>query len=240
MGDEYDRRARVYPALLTVAPLSLTAVVFGITSANWWETAASLVVASGFWFLAAQVGRTPGKSLEPDLWKSWGGAPTTILLRHRDAPNPVRLAQLHRHVFAVAHLRAPSAAEEEADPAGADHTYEAVTKSLIGKTRDATRFSLLFKENMNYGFRRNMLGLRRWGIAACIAAVLLTLFVLITDQPSFLNVQESVAVTLIFFDVLAATAWWRLVTSEWVKQPAFAYAERLLEAASTLAEVEES
>lgn len=234
VGDEYERKARVYPALLTVAPMSITAVVFGITSAKWWQTVASLAVASGFWFLAAQVGRTPGKRLEPELWKTWGGAPTTILLRHRDAPNPVRLDQLHRQIAAVTGLLLPSAAEEAADQVAADHVYDAVTKSLIGKTRDENRFRLLFKENMNYGFRRNTLGLRPWGMAACIGAFGLTLLVLITDEPSFLKAQNSVAVTLIFLDLVGLIAWWRLVTPEWVKQPAFAYAERLLEAVTSL------
>ena len=37
-------------------------------------------------------------------------------------------------------------------------------------------------------------------------------------------------------DLTVAVAWWKLVTPDWVKQPAFAYADRLLEATSQLAE----
>lgn len=95
---------------------------------------------------------------------------------------------------------------------------------------------LLFTENINYGYRRNVYGLKRSGIAACLMAAFLSVTVLVTDQPSFLDVEDSLGVTLILLDLLGAAAWWRLVTPDWVKQPAFAYAERLMEATTGLAE----
>lgn len=228
IGDEYDRRARIYPALLAVAPLSITGVVLGITSPEWWSAVASVAVASGFWFLAAQVGRSPGKRLEPGLWATWGGPPTTILLRHRDNPNRVHLERVHVRVASVAGFPMPTASDEEASPETADETYEAATRELIAKTRDPARFALLFKENINYGFRRNMLGLRPWGIAACIVAAGFTGLTAIAGAGP-LEVEPGTAVTLIGLDGLSAVAWWRFVNAEWVKQPAFAYAERLLE-----------
>lgn len=236
MTDEYERKARIYPALLTVAPISVAGVVFGISSTEWWQAIVSLTLASGFWFLAGQVGRSPGKRLETRLWSDWREAPTTILLRHRDSPNPVRIQRIHDRVAAVTGLRLPTMDEEVADPLTADAIYGAATQELIEKTRDMTRFPLLFKENVNYGFRRNMVGLRAWGAGICLAAAVVTIFMIMTNEPSFLRVEDSIGVTLVFFDVLGAYAWWMLVTPVWVKQPAFAYAERLLEATTDLAD----
>ena len=69
-------------------------------------------------------------------------------------------------------------AEEQADPSAADAAYNTATSAIRNQARDA-RFALLHKENANYGFRRNLLGLRLWGIAASLgvagAAVVIAL-----------------------------------------------------------------
>lgn len=230
MGDEYERRARVYPALLAALPISLTAVAFGITSAKWWTPVAGLLVASGFWVLIAQIGRHPGKRLEPELWESWGGAPTTILLRHRGGNNPVRVARLHTRLATITGLSFPTPEEEARDPEGADATYAAAVDELREATRDTKQFPLIFKENCNYGFRRNMLGLKPWAIATCLAAALGTTAVALTGVTRFLDVDAGLGMTLTGLDLVVAGAWWKLVNADWVKQTAFAFAERLLEA----------
>lgn len=228
MADEYDRRARIYPALLAALPVSLMGVIFGLTDAEWWKGAAGLCTASGFWVLAAQIGRHPGKALEAPLWQTWGGAPTTSMLRHREAQNRLRVKRLHERVTAATGLPLPSAGEEKADPDSADAVYEVAVAELIEQTRGDP---LLLKENINYGFRRNMLGLRPWAIGVCVVAAGITALVTFADQPSFLDVEHSLGVTLIGLDMLAVGAWCKLVTPDWVKQPALAYAAKLFEAA---------
>lgn len=234
MGDEYERRARIYPALLAALPISATALILGITGTEWWSGVAGLVVASGFWGLIRQIGRHPGKKMEPGLWKAWGGPPTTILLRHRGDTNPVRVSQLHDRLETITGLRMPTEAQETEDPAGADDIYGAAVDQLREITRDQTRFALIFKENCNYGFRRNVLGLKPWAIAACVVAGIIAGLVAWTGQPEFLDVNGGLAVTLGVLDLVGGLAWWKLVAADWVKQPAFAYAERLLEATADL------
>ena len=51
----------------------------------------------------------------------------------------------------------PSVAAGADDPVAADEAYEAVTKILIQRTRDKKRFSLLFGELINYGFRESLI-----------------------------------------------------------------------------------
>jgi hypothetical protein len=50
--------------------------------------------------------------------------------------------------------------------------YEAGARWLREHTRDTARFALLFKENINYGFQRNALGLRWIGLALALAGAL--------------------------------------------------------------------
>jgi hypothetical protein len=228
MGDEYNRRARLYPALLAALPISTAAIVLGITRAEWWSSIAGLVIASGFWGLISQIGRHSGKKSEPELWRSWGGAPTTVLLRYQDNPNPVRVEQFHKRLSQMTGMTFPNPEEEAQDPQGADNIYETATDHLRRATRNKQQFPLVFEENCHYGYRRNVLGLRSWSIAICLVTAL-ALGTLVVMDSSLVRSERGVLVALAALDLMAAAAWWRLVTADWVRQPAFAYAQRLLE-----------
>ena len=57
----------------------------------------------------------------------------------------------------------PTPQDEKRDPERADQVYDACVSCLIERTRDKTRFRLLFEENCNYGFRRNLWGMKPLG-----------------------------------------------------------------------------
>ena len=61
-----------------------------------------------------------------------------------------------------------------ADPEWADTKYEEVVTSLREATRDTSRFPLVFAENANYGFRRNLWGLRPIGTAVAVVLFLIS------------------------------------------------------------------
>lgn len=64
--------------------------------------------------------------------------------------------------------RLPTQAEELADPGAVDERYDDSVARLRGLTRNNRKFRLLFSENINYGLRRNLLGLKPIGVAvAC-------------------------------------------------------------------------
>jgi hypothetical protein len=108
--------------------------------------------------LVSQVGRHLGKLKEKELFRLWGGPPTTKLLRHRHAPNHVRLARLHSDLQQLTGLTFPTSEAEAANPGDADSVYEAAVDYLRNETRDPGRFALVFDELCNYGFRRNLRG----------------------------------------------------------------------------------
>jgi len=122
--------------------------------------------------------------------------------------------------------------QEAADATGADHTYNAGVKLLINKTRDTRKFHLLYKENVQYGYCRNLYAMRVMGIilsacgvCSCLAAGLWT----VHNGTPKIYPWVCLAVEVLFL------VWWLVtITANWVKVPAFAYAERLLESTENL------
>lgn len=104
---------------------------------------------------------------------------------------------------------------------------------LRERTRDTSRFRLVFAENMEYGFRRNALGLRPFALVIAGIALLISVGVLIWghgDQAARWTrwgISAAISSISIFY-------WWRIVTPEWVRRPAELYADRLIEAVEAL------
>jgi hypothetical protein len=128
-------------------------------------------------FFLAILARNLGKQLEPGLWESWGGSPTIQLLRHAGTGNPILRERWHRFLSRLLGKPLPTPQEEQVDSKGADDIYNAGIKLLINKTRDVKKFHLLYKENIQYGYCRNLFAMRTMGLilsglgsGACLAA----------------------------------------------------------------------
>jgi len=171
--DPYSFRARLQPALIALFPLAVG--MFAWTAGQWpWASALwGLFGTAGGTYLLAILARRSGRVIEPRLWESWGGAPTTQLLRHRGRANPFMRARWHKALGKLRGATLPTAEEENADPKAADLAYEDATKVAIGRTRDVRTYALLFKENTSYGFCRNLYALRRLGVFAALLGLAL-------------------------------------------------------------------
>ena len=173
--------------------------------------------------------------MEPDLFRAWGGKPTTLLLRF-NGPTSTTL-QGHRHVklqnIVGDTLHIPNAVEESAAPDAADEAYDAAVAVLRARTR-REGFDLVFKENCNYGFRRNLLGLRRTGVILSCLGLVLSLAGLVVGAARLPSLGTAPFVVSILVDLGLLGFWLRVVSSGWVKSQAYDYANRLLEAIETL------
>lgn len=233
--DTYTRRARLSPALIIVLPIALVVVMFFPSELTLLGILVSLLVGCGGATLLAQIGRDTGKQKEASLFSQWAGKPTTRILRHRHTTNASMLAMRHSKLQALLPtLQLPTATAEAAAPDQADEIYEACTTFLRNKTRDKEKFNLVFEENCNYGFRRNLWGLKPIGItlslvglAASGAVLMLNLLVWKTPIP-----LSAIACGIGSLVLLAL--WATVFTPNWVKIAADAYAERLLEACEHL------
>jgi hypothetical protein len=171
LPDYYTVRARLFPAILAVAPaLALAAFEVSWDGLNLSQLIATVAIAVVL-YAFADIARRRGKSIEPALVEKQGGLPSTTMLRHRDGTfSPQEKARYLGFIAEQLKEQVPSAADEERDPAAADAFYARAAGWLRSKTRDRKRFNILFEENVTYGFRRNLLGMK-WAALAANAAV---------------------------------------------------------------------
>jgi hypothetical protein len=229
--DHYAFRARLQPALFTLFPLALAVIAWTGGKQPWMAVLWTFGGTAGATYFLAVAVRNRGKQIEPTLWSMWGGAPTTQLLRHAGPANPIMRERWHRYLARLLAVRLPTAEEEAADRPAADHAYEAGTKLLIAKTRDTKKYSLIYKENVAYGFCRNLYAMRPIGIFIAGVGLVASAGASIGDRGHEIRFVAWACVAL---NSVFLLGWVTRVTADWVKVPAFAYAERLLEAVESL------
>ena len=233
--DEYTVKARVFPAFLAIFPIGICAaqfIGFGSALVAGCSAFGGTALLS---FVLAQWSRDSGKSKERALYELWGGKPTTAYLRHRDTTVGSALKQRrHRRLERLAtDLVLPSVRAEEENPMEADDRYEAATKILIQRTRDKEKYHVLFQELIDYGFRRNVWGLKMIALGLLLACFLFSGTLLLLRYRISYN-----ALTMGSF-VLLAGWWFFVITPTWVNRAARCYAERLFDALDEKAELDE-
>lgn len=224
LPDVYTLRARVLPVLLIAAPLAVAA--FAWSPGTW----SGLTVGAGVWCVfatvLAQLGRERGRRSQAALFASWGGSPTTRLLRHRETKNATQLLRRHEQLAAITGLRMPTAEEEADDSVKADEIYDTCVGIMTERTRDKKTFDIIFDENCSFGFRRNLWALKPFGVAIALG-VLVAVALYLAIVPVGTGVAAPFAVLLIS---LLALISWKFVTTNWVAHAGDAYAEALLAA----------
>ncbi len=237
MFDNYTLKARYYPVILLFMPIIVTGFFYSLQFESILHFLSSLGVAGALTYLFSQLGRDQGKRKEPFLWRTWGGAPTMQIMRlsntYFDNHTKQRYHQKLQQLCPVP--TPPDATMESNSLHTTDEIYRAWTKYLISQTRDKSKFSLLFKENTSYGFRRNLWGLRPFAIGLAIIvlsgnyffwALTLNVFNPRNFPNSFIYTSVTVLLVILF--------WLLIVTKNWIKSVAFAYSERLCESVDNL------
>ena len=227
--DKYTYQARLLPALITFTPVGFATAVWFPGETATWNWLGTLFISLGLAALLSQLGRDLGKRKEPWLFSRWGGAPTTRLLSHRQSRlNPLTLKRYHLKLQTlVPELKIPTSSEEAQDPSAADHVYDSCVHFLREKTRERKQFPLVFAENINYGFRRNLWAFKPIGISASLIGFVTCGFA-ITRR---LHGNTSGLLLSIVGATMSAALfllWVFALSPNWVRIPADAYAERLL------------
>lgn len=229
--DEYERKARLYPALLLIAPIIGT--VFVLLSIEM-AIGATILISSGGAYLLTQLARDKGKEKEPKLFKEWGGMPSIAVFRHIDNQlDKITKAKYHEQlIHLVEGTTAPTIEQEEADPSSADEIYTAWSNYLRRNTR-GEKFPLVRKELMNYGYRRNVYGMRPIGILVSLISLVTCAIRLYFVYGSTSQYDEALILAEAF-SLVFSLLWIFQFTASWVRIPAFEYAKRLAESVDIL------
>lgn len=230
--DGYDIKARVAPALILIFPLLFSIWVWFPITQTWTNALSGTVFAIFFAWLLGRVARDKGVLAQERLFRKWGGNVAERMLRWEDTYlNELDKARYHKILRKnIEGLSLPSADEEALSGEGSNQQYAVAIGWLRRKTRDEKRFFLVFKENVNYGFHRNLYGLKGLAITAYVLLAA-TNFVLFLKgeawgiQDHMINSTSSMAVSCV-----SLLVWAFFITEDSVKSAAIAYSERLIEA----------
>lgn len=235
--DPYERKARLLPGLLLIFPASLTVMALWVDGQVWQKAILALCGTCGVPFLIANITRDAGKKLEAKLVSKWGGMPSTIMLRHSDSYFDSHTKKdYHKLLSNGTGVVMPTPAEEAANPEAADAAYRTAGVWLREKTKDRKKFDHVFRENISYGFRRNITGLKYQG--ACLAFACGGLLIL---RPAvlYLNTRdlEQAFDLLTGFQLVALLAafvftvvWLACFSEASLRRTGEAYADRLIRA----------
>lgn len=239
--DPYSRQARLYPALLTLLPLLVAVLVWFPSLLTMGHLVLTIIAACGVLYLLSDIARSRGKRVEPSLLAEWGGWPTTIWLRHRDNHLSGETRRRYHQFFARQPLLGvmPSEAEENVDQRAADEKYASAAEWLKEQCRGAS-FPLVEKEVAAYGFRRNLLGLKPFGIVLSLASIAFpALWTLVSTRSLYESTRvygnlQPGALGSVAFGLIALVAWIFVVKRTWVREGGDQYARALLSNCDTL------
>lgn len=233
--DKYGFQARLRPALLSLFPVFITISVWVPAVYEIAASFVSLAVACGLTVAFAHIARKRGRVVQRRLVEEWGGLPATLWLRHADHHLEADTKQRYHEFLEnnVPGWKAPTPPEEAVDQKQVDSRYGSAVRWLLEYTRDTKQFPLVFIENISYGFRRNVLGLKPFAIIfslICVGFAAGQLYSTPLDS-LFGDRFPHLAVGIVSFLLLL---WWIFgVSKSWVKDAADAYAKALLAGCET-------
>jgi len=173
LSDEYERRARFLPAVLTVAVLLPMAMAFGIPLMDMLQ---ALVAGVGVGAVSAvglsHVASAMGNRLQRRLWPDWPhDSPTNRWLM---PDNPSRSKQQKDQWYAAAY-RLSGLDISQIVATGDASEIRRVINDAVAAIRSqlwkSSRADLLRLRNVEYGYARNVTGLRPFWMGGCVVSL---------------------------------------------------------------------
>lgn len=233
ISDQYERRARLYPALFASSPgIGILIAFLGVDHATF-SIIVTVLASCGFFYSLAHVSRDRGKRMQERIFGD--SLPTTVLLRHSDSQiDNLTKGRYHKLLSKAIGQKFPSSAQEQRDPKSADMIYGSAVRWLKEQTRDRTKFKILSDELMAYGFRRNLYGLRPFGLVLaliCLAGSLSFSGTLSFEAPFIANEAATIKGPFILagtYSVIVFFLWLIRFDESAVREAGFSYAQALL------------
>lgn len=235
--DDFVIASRIKPAITVGFPLLFMAFYNGFVEFERVETGIGLALALVVISFAAYIVRELGKTYEEKLYKTLGGAPSTIILRFSDdTVDNITKIKYHKWLNKIIpDLQLPvSKEEEDADPES-DIKYESAIKYLRTYANShREKFPRVYQELKKYNYWRNLYGCKRY--ALLLYGILTICELLIVEQFCVADIllkpvpKYTIMLVLIIWSILFCL----IVTQKAVKRNAFDYAKTLLETVNAM------
>ena len=184
-----------------------------------------------------------GNKCQKKLFSIWGGAPTTVVLRYADQVlDKYTKQRYHKWLDGkIDGLNLPNLEDEVKDRDDADLKYQSAINFLREFTRDKTKYPAVYRDNVAYGFARNLLAIRLIGLFVALLCVVINLYFLRpvlalakveTDAVILSNYLLGVGAGLA--SVVFVLAFLLVINNNFVKERGFRYAKTLLESCEEL------
>jgi hypothetical protein len=229
--DRYSLFARVNPVLIFILPIIIIAIAYSVDISSYLPFLSSIGLSIALAYFLSNISRELGKKKERELWNKWGGIPTSQILDYEnDIIDKVTKNRYHHTMMSL--IRETS--RDDIQTENKDDRFEVYktwTKYIIEETRNIKKYPLIFKENIAYGFRRNLWAMKNPELVL-LSIVIVGNYLYNTVQygcknfihyPLSFYISEFILIFLVF-------VWIFVITKEWIKTQAFTYAERLMEA----------
>ncbi|OYV25356.1 MAG: hypothetical protein B7X08_05940 [Acidocella sp. 20-63-7] len=223
--DRYDRNARLYPAFLCLLPIF---VVIALWLPRVWTLLGglvSLVVACGLVYYLAQTVRYLGRQIEKKLGNRVGRLHSATLLTHSNAQIPADTKARYHKYLNDHGIAVPDRDLEMRDHSTALQGFRSAVDWLLEHTRPAAKTSMLLNENIAYGFRRNLLGLKPVAIPFTVLALAINTYFIATKDD---QTRITAASIVDFLLIISLISWILIVKPMFVEDASLAYAQRFL------------
>jgi hypothetical protein len=173
----YELRARVLPGMLLVLPIAMAAIAWvpGMDVFTSLATVATACLPAGY--IVGQWMRDRAEPHQSALFDSWGGAPTTIILRWNDLTiPPMQKEQIRSRLQRLEDHPWPTAIDTAAAPQHADQCFQSLVAKVLADARThQDGYERLNLANAHYGFLRNCLYSRSLALSVCAACIALSI-----------------------------------------------------------------
>lgn len=229
MLDKYSIYARIYPATICALPPIIYFFSYYRDFYNNYIGIVAISISCGAIVIISQFVRSAGLSIQKKLLAvHWGKLPTTKCLRLRDETIDIHTKNRYHNFLKknIEQWMPPNDIDEEqSNRDHFDNLYDSAVKWLIANSRDD---KLILTENMNYGFRRNLLGLKPYGIAICLITIFISIYNICVSVNLFHGNYIDDSLPSILINSLILLWWFTKIKSEWVTESAYKYATALL------------
>jgi len=232
-ADTYDLKARFAPGMIVALPFLITFWTCFQTEAKAISGPLGGVTSIIVWYLLSICVRFCGRRIEKNLWKTWGGAPSTVIVSWSDKRLGDDLkAKYHEMVERVLGLPMPNKAQEKSNPQESADLIGQAFHRVKGILRQSDKDGLWFVANSEYGFARNLYGSR---LIWLFISILMTATCIISIYFSYSNLKL-IGLTLNSLNLICCVTFGWFVLPKLTKEIGFRYAEHAWESFCNIAE----